>query len=108
MIAITTHKAAPTGAITLPTQFTTLRNAPSGWAAVWPWTALLVAGAPPRFGLRLKEGRVGAQRLRKEIWLRIESKGPWISETYCLSANVILLPLAERAYDSFETRANSE
>ena len=48
-LAITTHSADPTGAITLPTQFTRFKNAPSGWAAVCPWTALLVAGAPPRF-----------------------------------------------------------
>jgi len=32
--AMTTASAAPTGEITLPTQFTRLRTVPSGWAAV--------------------------------------------------------------------------
>src|SRR5258708_36525605 len=49
MMAMTTHNAAPTGAITLPIQFTRLRKAPSGWVAVCPWTALLVCGVAPRF-----------------------------------------------------------
>ena len=41
--AMTTQSTAPTGAITLPIQLTRFRNAPSGCAAVWPCTALLVA-----------------------------------------------------------------
>src|SRR6185312_10731580 len=46
---MTTQRTAPTGAITFPIQFTKLRNAPSGWAAVWPWTARFNAGWLPRF-----------------------------------------------------------
>jgi hypothetical protein len=49
---MTTAKAAPTGAITLPTQFTRFKTVPSGWAAVCPCTACPVAGqgeTSPRF-----------------------------------------------------------
>jgi hypothetical protein len=41
---MTTAKAAPTGAITLPTQVTRFNTVPSGWAAVCPCTACPVAG----------------------------------------------------------------
>src|SRR6185437_8413577 len=37
--AMTTASAAPTGAITFPTQLTRFKTVPSGWAAVCPCTA---------------------------------------------------------------------
>src|SRR5437899_3057314 len=72
---MTTHSAAPTGAITLPTQLTRLRNAPSGWAAVCPWTALLVAGAPPRFWAWTNRGENWRRTIKKRNMAanRIES-----------------------------------
>ena len=45
---MTTASAAPTGEITLPTQFTRLRTVPSGWAAVCPCTAWPVCWRLPK------------------------------------------------------------
>ena len=42
-----TATPAPTRAMTLPTQLTKFRNAPSGCAPVCPWTATLVCGRRP-------------------------------------------------------------
>src|ERR1700686_3943397 len=55
---------AAIGAITLPIQLINLRNVPSGWAAVSPWTATLVAGAAPRFCAHsMAEGIAGASAI---------------------------------------------
>ena len=54
---ITTHSAALMGAITLPTQLTMFRMAPSGCDARCPCTARFKSGALPRFCAEASKGR---------------------------------------------------
>src|SRR5713226_3011764 len=79
---MTTQSAAPTGQMTLPIQLIAFKNAPSGWAAVWPWTALLKAGAPPRFWAQTMTGRncrtTTARRNAARIWERKLAKHEFI------------------------------
>src|SRR5215469_16335107 len=64
----TTAMPAPTGQITLHSQLTALRNAPSGCAAVWPCTARPVAGVEPKFWATLTPGaHCPHERLNHEL-----------------------------------------
>ena len=64
---MTTASAAPTGEITLPTQFTRLRTVPSGWAAVCPCTAWPVCGDCPRFWALDTNGENWNEQIISEI-----------------------------------------